>query len=127
MKLSLGALIAGVVVVIGLLVTHNLTNTRSVHAQTGCDLTSFSGAYGYTQNGTVYDNAGNLYFIASAGRIVSDGNGGITGADTSSFDGNIGKRTYTGTYTMNADCTGSMTLQVSGKFDRVGPRRHRCR
>lgn len=113
MKLSFGAFVAGLIVLTGILVTHSVTSTRSVHAQTGCDLSSFSGAYGYKLDGTVYDNQGNLYFIASAGRVVADGSGGLTGSDTYSFDGTIGKRTYTGTYTMNADCTGSATLQLT--------------
>ena len=94
------------------LATH-LSQPRAIHAQTGCDLTSLSGAYGYGLTGYAYDNQGNLYIIASAGRLVADGNGGVSGADTYSFDGTIGKRSYTGTYTMNTDCTGSVALQIS--------------
>jgi hypothetical protein len=113
MKRLLVAVGAGLIVLVGVLITYHLVRTRSVHAQTGCDLTSFSGAYGYNQNGYVYDSQGNLYFLASTGRIVSDGNGGVTGGDTYSFDGTIAKRTFTGTYSMNADCTGSATLQIT--------------
>lgn len=113
MKLSFGALIAALVVVACIMLIGGATKMPSVHAQTGCDLSSFTGAYGYNLNGYVYDNAGNLYLIASAGLIVPDGSGAITGSDTYSFDGTIGKRTYTGTYTMNPDCTGSATLQIT--------------
>jgi hypothetical protein len=85
-----------------------------VHAQNKeCDATSLSGAYGYSLNGYVYDNYGYVYMLGAAGRLVSDGNGNLTGADTYSFDGTIVKRQYTGTYTMNADCTGSVTLTPS--------------
>lgn len=42
-----------------------------------------------------------------------DGAGNVSGSDTISLDGTVTKRTFTGTYTMNADCTGSMTLQYS--------------
>src|SRR5512142_2302017 len=86
-----------------------------VHAQSNaCDATSFTGAYGYVLNGFAYDNAGNMYLFGAAGRMVSDGNGNLTGADTLSFDGSITKRQYTGTYTMNADCTGSLTFSMTG-------------
>jgi hypothetical protein len=86
-----------------------------VHAQDkGCDATTVTGAYGYTLSGTVYDNYGYIYMLGAAGRMVSDGNGNLTGTDTLSFDGTIAKRQYTGTYTMNADCTGSLTLTMPG-------------
>jgi hypothetical protein len=113
MKRSVQSFIAVFTVFSGAFIATYFTHTPSVHAQTGCDLTSFSGAYGYNLTGYVYDNQGNLYFLASAGRIVADGNGGLTGADTYSFDGTIGKRTYTGSYSMNADCTGSTALQIT--------------
>ena len=114
MKRLLRSFIVGSVLLGGLLVIYHFSNTHSVHAQTGCDLTSFSGAYGYNETGYVYDNQGNVYILGSVGRIVADGNGGLTGAETYSFDGTVGKRTYTGTYSMNADCTGSVTLQSTG-------------
>ena len=45
--------------------------------------------------------------------MVADGKGGVTGTDTFSLDGTIAHRTYTGTYSMNEDCTGSIVLQVT--------------
>lgn len=85
-----------------------------VHAQDkGCDATTVTGAYGYTLSGSVYDNYGYIYVLGAAGRMVSDGNGNLTGAETLSFDGTIVKRQYTGTYTMTAECTGSLTLTMS--------------
>ena len=40
---------------------------------------------------------------------------GLAGAETQSFGGQIGSVTDTGTYTMNPDCTGTMTfLQTPG-------------
>ena len=113
MRLLTSVLLACVMVLGAITFVRHFSHTRTVHAQTGCDLTSLSGAYGYGLTGYAYDNQGNLYVLASAGRLVADGNGGVTGADTYSFDGSVGKRTYTGTYTMNTDCTGSVTLQLS--------------
>ena len=122
MKRFLHSLIVGCVLMGGILVVYHFSNTHSVHAQAGCALTSFSGAYGYNLTGYAYDDQDNVYILASVGRIVADGNGGLTGAETFSFDGTIGKRTYTGTYSMNADCTGSVTLQSTGGAS-TGPAR----
>ncbi len=79
-----------------------------------CDATSFTGAYGYSLSGYVYDNQGNSYYLGAAGRMVADGSGNISGGDTFSFDGSVGKRTYTGTYTINSDCTGALVFTTSG-------------
>ena len=56
---------------------------------------------------------GNFYTLASTGRFVPDGTGSLAGSETFSADGNIVHRNYTGTYTVNADCTGSMVWQVT--------------
>ncbi len=78
-----------------------------------CDLTSLNGAFGYKLTGYVYDSMGYTYYLGVVGRMVSDGNGNLTGTDTYSFDGSLVKRQYTGTYTINADCTGSLTITTS--------------
>lgn len=86
--------------------------TATVQAQNACDASSFTGAFGYSLKGQVYDRNGYLYYLGAAGRMVSDGAGTITGADTISYDGNIVKRHYTGTYVVNEDCTGSLVLRA---------------
>ena len=97
----------------GLFIAHQVPAIGTVHAQGGCDATSLNGAYGYNLSGFAYDVQGNFYTLAAIGRMTPDGNGGLSGAETFSLDGNILHRTYTGTYTVNSDCTGSMVLQVS--------------
>jgi hypothetical protein len=97
----------------GFLASHHWTLERTVHAQSGCDATTLSGAYGYNLSGFAYDVQGNFYTLASTGRIVPDGAGSLAGSETFSVDGNIVRRNYTGTYTVNADCTGSMVWQVA--------------
>ena len=84
-----------------------------VHADstpTTCDATTLNGAYGYTLSGYAYDANYNIYISAAVGRFVADGNGGVTGSDSMNFDSSIFKRKITGTYTINSDCTGSVTL-----------------
>ncbi len=91
-----------------------------VHAQNSCTTTSFSGAYGYTFQGSFATDNGFLApastgLFAAAGRLVADGRGNLSGAETSSSDGEISQRTYTGRYKVNSDCTGSAsTIDNSG-------------
>ena len=109
--LSAAARTSGLVVLLAL----GLSLAPSAQAQTGaCDLTSVAGSFGYTLNGFAYDSQSYLYMIGAAGRMQSDSNGNLTGTETYSFDGNVLKRAYTGTYVVNADCTGSMTLTTAG-------------
>jgi hypothetical protein len=42
-----------------------------------------------------------------------DGHGGVSGSGISSLNGNITQATFTGTYNVNADCTGTYTVQNS--------------
>ena len=82
----------------------------ALHAQTACSAATWNGAHGYTLSGFVYDDQGYLYMLGAVGRMVSDGAGNLTGSDSFSFDGSVVKREFTGTYTVNEDCTGALTL-----------------
>lgn len=50
--------------------------------------------------------------LAALGAFEVDYMGNITGSDTASFGGQIIPRTYTGTLTVDADCTASARLTV---------------
>ena len=113
MKTRTSICLAAAIVIGGSFFADHLRRAPAVHAQSACDAGSFLGGYGYALSGYVYDPQGNVLLLASAGRLVADGRGSVTGADTSSQDGTIVHRTYTGTYSMNGDCTGSITLQTA--------------
>jgi hypothetical protein len=68
-----------------------------------CDNGSISGSYGYTVTGT---NLG-VGQVAAVGRVTADGRGGLTATDTLSAAGTILRRTITGSYAVNPNCTGS--------------------
>jgi hypothetical protein len=73
-----------------------------------CSLATLDDSYGYTATGTIPG----LGDLAAVGILTSDGAGQVSGADTVAASiGVIEQRTFTGTYTVNADCTGSLTLQ----------------
>lgn len=96
-----------------------------VRAQDGCTNASFKGAYGFALNGFYYDQFGNQSVYAANGRTVADGAGALAGTETVSFDGAIQRNlTLAGTYTVNADCTGTWNFTDSkgaavGNFDVV--------
>ena len=90
-----------------------LISIPKVQAQNSCTNASFEGAFGYTFTGLTGVKA--LPF-ASVGRLVADGQGNLAGAETDSSNGEIFQRTYTGTYNVNSDCTGSeVTIDNFGK------------
>jgi len=80
----------------------------------GCSNASLQGSFGFTNTGT------NLALppplagpIAQIGRQTFDGRGNTDATTTLSANGNIVRATAQGTYVVNPDCTGSMTLFVS--------------
>ena len=73
-----------------------------------CSLSGVAGAYGYTTSGSIPT----LGAIAGLGHITLDSAGNLTGAQTVSFNGTIVPETLSGTYTVNADCTGTATINV---------------
>jgi hypothetical protein len=79
-----------------------------------CSNAALRGSFGYTSTGTLLDVpppfAGPF---AEVGRQTFDGKGNTDATATLSANGNIAKVTIEGTYTVNPDCTGSMTLSVS--------------
>src|SRR5262252_5906417 len=101
--------VATLIIVAGMLVGGSilalrLINAPKVEAQNSCTDASFEGAFGYTFTGLTGVNA--LPF-AAVGRLVADGQGNLAGLETDSSNGKIFQRTYTGTYKVNSDCTGS--------------------
>ena len=79
-----------------------------------CSNASLQGSFGFTNTGT------NIALpppfggpIAQIGRQAFDGRGDTRATTTLSANGNIFAATAEGTYVVNPDCTGSMTLFVS--------------
>jgi len=81
-----------------------------------CSIATLQGSFGYTSTGTLlnsYVPAPYAGPFAEVGRQTFDGKGNTNATATVSSNGNILQQaTIQGTYTVNADCTGSMTLYV---------------
>jgi hypothetical protein len=81
-----------------------------------CSKANVHGIFGYSSTGTLLDSYVPAPYagpFGEVGRQAFDGRGNTSGTATTSSNGNIAPVTFAGTYTVNADCTGSMTLNVS--------------
>lgn len=77
-----------------------------------CSLASVAGSYGYTSSGFVAIAPGSFVPVAAAGRITFDGKGHVSGTQTRVVAGSSLGETYSGTYSVNPNCTGSFTVVV---------------
>lgn len=80
--------------------------------QPGCSQATLSGSFGYTNNGSIIAGPDAGPF-GGVGRQTFDGKGNTEATATVSVNGNVVQVTISGTYSVNADCTGSMILTVS--------------
>ena len=86
--------------------------TPTVHAEhrNECTQGSLKGSYGYVFGGPLVG----VGPVAAAGLIAFDGEGGLTARDTLNNSVVISRRTGTGTFTVNSNCTGS--AELGGEF-----------
>jgi hypothetical protein len=81
-----------------------------------CSNATLNGSFGYTSTGTLLPSYAPAPFFgpfAEVGRQTFDGNGHTEATATTSSNGNVVPVTIEGTYSVNKDCTGSMTVNVS--------------
>jgi len=76
-------------------------------AGTLCSNRTLKGSYGATITGTI---AG-LPF-AELDLVSADGKGNFSGTGTVSYNGSVSNVTFTATYTINSDCSGSASLST---------------
>jgi hypothetical protein len=91
-----------------------------VYAQEqGCGAQTLHGTYIYSADGFVahVPVQGPFTPIAEAGVYTFDGAGQFSTTNTISVGGQIIPRNATGTYSVNADCTGSVNIKNGATFD----------
>jgi uncharacterized protein YdeI (BOF family) len=79
----------------------------------GCSNASLQGTFADKDTGVITSPPAVAGPFAGVNLETFDGKGTITGAGTVSLNGNIASQTYQGTYTVNPDCTGTYTVQLS--------------
>jgi hypothetical protein len=90
-------------------------------AQAGqCSLGNSAGSFGFKLSGVVILPTGPVP-IAAVGRANLDAAGNVSGAESRSVGGGLAEETFSGTYTVNQDCTGTATLKFyeSGQLVRT--------
>jgi hypothetical protein len=82
-----------------------------------CSEATLHGTYLFADEGFVIKDNEKVPF-ASSGYEVYDGNGHTKGVSTTNVNGKItSKETFSGTYTVKADCTGSSTYTDGTRYD----------
>ncbi len=82
--------------------------TSAAAAEPVCSQATMSGTYVTTATGTIGAGTTGAAAYATVGKVTYDGRGGGQATFTQSVAGVVTqKATATGTYTVNADCTGS--------------------
>ena len=87
------------------LFTAGIILVPNARAEGNCNLQTVKGSYGYLNTGSFFGT-----LLASVGTITFDGAGNVSGYDTNSFGGTVTQNTFTGSYTVNAGCTGTLTV-----------------
>src|SRR2546428_9165960 len=113
-----GALVMLVAVVLALWVDYQGGIVPKVRADEDevCTLQTLRGSFGFTAQGFVTDSStlpasvGAFAPLADSGLMTFDGRGNLFGSSTPSIGGLIDQTTFSGTYTVNPNCTGSSTL-----------------
>jgi hypothetical protein len=87
----------------------------SAQAQS-CSSLSLNGTFVYKGTGTIVSPAALAGPIDEVGTLTFNGNGVLTGSGVLNQGGTANPVTKTGTYTLNPDCTGTITVQYSHGF-----------
>ncbi len=78
-------------------------------------LASLTGHYTYSLGGTIFGLPNGYGLYHEAGSFVADGKGGLTGVDDFTSGTSLVSGSMTGSYTINGDGTGTMSLKLPGR------------
>jgi hypothetical protein len=95
-------------------------NTMPAHAQQ-CSAAGVAGGYGFTITGTLLLARGPVP-LAGVGKALLSANGDFSATEARTVGGVFTNETINGTFTVNRDCTGTLTTDVleSGHLVRTG-------
>lgn len=79
----------------------------------GCSNYTLRGTYSQIGTGAITAPPDMAGPFANVGTLVFDGNGGVTGGLVVNQNGSTAQATETGTYSVNSDCTGTYTVQIT--------------
>lgn len=80
----------------------------AAHARS-CSTARTAGNYGFTLTGALTPPTGPVW-VAAVGQASLDSDGNVSGTEARSLGGSFANETFTGTFSVNPDCTGTTTL-----------------
>src|SRR5579862_681731 len=114
-------LVLGVLELVGVAtVTASAGTRRSAAPPTPtCSLASVAGTWGHNYDG--WTSNGGMAPFSGVGRTTIDSQGNVSGTDTGnlSFSNPAAPLTITGTLSVNADCTGTLTINTQSNFTKA--------
>jgi hypothetical protein len=87
-----------------------LTSMSPTAAARSCSLARVAGKYGFTSSGAII--APPVGAFTAVGDVTFSETGAFSGAQTTSIAGNFFDETFSGTFSVNPDCTGTATVNV---------------
>src|SRR5918911_1356106 len=111
--------VVGVVGLLGVLALGTgFANDENASSRAKCSVATLHGTYLFAQNGVEIKGNDQRPF-AIAGYDVFDGQGEVKGHATTNFNGKIthSKEPLPGTYTVKANCTGTLTFRDGTRYD----------
>jgi hypothetical protein len=90
-----------------------LAAVASAQGSPNCSNRLAAGDWGYTKTGTLFLPSGTPVLFATVGKITLDKHGNLSGVNNGSVGGTISQDVLSGTFTVNPDCTGAATVEVS--------------
>ena len=95
----------------------SLAAVASAQGGPACSSAGLAAESGFTFTGSVITPAGVAVPFAAVGRMTADADGNVSGALDRSLGGQAAKETFSGTITVNPDCSGAMTVEI---YDQAG-------
>jgi len=94
------------------------SSTLTAHASS-CSDSTIRGTYAFTLHGTIFLPDGTTLLVDGIAKQTYDGKGNMTQVDAVATNGVLtpGWRSGTGTYSVDSDCTGTLTIFVPGLPD----------
>ena len=93
-------------------------NDENASSRAKCSKATLKGTYLFAFNGVEIKGNSDQRPFAIAGYDVFDGNGEVKGVDSGNFNGEVTRKDpFTGTYTVKANCTGTVAYRDGPQID----------
>jgi len=100
-------LVLAALALVGVATVTASASTRAAASSASCSLAGVAGAWGYNFEG--WTTQGLLNPSSGTGRTTVDGQGNVSGTETTTWFGQPSTLTIIGTLSVNADCTGTIS------------------